>query len=476
MRKDKRSEAGETKFRNLLLSRYLLIVIFAILFIPIILVAAATLAILGQQFIWQDQINKPKYESANQMEQMWHREAAALAAGNPGGIDRRLEELKERYPEASMFWADEAGRTRLVLSERPLELPELWTPQEAIRFMKRNVGGDPFTVVAFIGENNEGPAFMVLQMPRALFQTIGPTESVSLVFYLTFIAAMFVLFVMLSLLFFRHIRRRLIRLQTAMALRGADGLPEPITVNKADEIGQLESAFNRMVGQLQESRRREQEEEELRKRLISNLSHDLRTPLTVMNGHVYALRQENLTDKGRGAVKLLSSKIEQLGGLIDNLLSYTLMTSGKYPLKPEELDILRLVRETAAAWYPLWEKEGIDADVDLEAAEGSLRWRVDREGFRRVLDNLFQNVVRHAADGGYIGITVAAEGESKAIVITDRGAGRKGGGKGAGIGLAIVDYLLREMALEWRMERTTEGTRVTIFPKGKSANAKNAPG
>lgn len=142
-------------------------------------------------------------------------------------------------------------------------------------------------------------------------------------------------------------------------------MPDPIAVRKSDEIGQLEAAFNGMVHRLDRSLKREREEEELRKRLIANLSHDLRTPLTVVRSHVYSLQKEQLSERGQELLKLTETKLGDLAGLIDNLLSYNLLTSGKYTLHPERIDVLRIVRESAAAWYPLWEKEGFEADIDL---------------------------------------------------------------------------------------------------------------
>ncbi|MBP1972449.1 HAMP domain-containing sensor histidine kinase [Cohnella thailandensis] len=454
------------KFRHSLLSRYLLIVMSAILLLPIIIsLSSLSYTFLGG-FLKSGESSEPKYGNASQMESLWHEEAGQLRGGENERIERRLRELKERYPEASMFWVDGAGETRLVLAsgEEGYPVPERWTASEAIRFMKASVNGDPFTVVAFLGEEHEGPDFMVLQMPRELFLSTEPTGSV--IYYGLFVMALFFLFVMVSLLFFRRIRRRLLRLQWAMTLRGDGGLPRPIEQSKQDEIGQLEGAFNAMATHLEESREREREEESLRKQLIANLSHDLRTPLTVMNGHLHSLKRDNLSADGQEALKQLSGKVGDMASLIDNLLSYTLMTSGKYPLRLETTDVLRLVRESAAAWYPLWEKEGIEADIDLEKTGGPLEWRIDREGFKRVLDNLFQNVVRHAADGGYLGITVEGEGNGRSIAIADRGQGGLPSGKGAGIGLAIVGYLLKEMELDYRMERSETGTTVRIQPRG----------
>ncbi|RJE84409.1 sensor histidine kinase [Paenibacillus sp. 1011MAR3C5] len=449
-----------------------MIVLGAFLFIPIIIPLASLLYMLAQLALHPDTTGETKYGGASEVESAWHAEARRMDGLSSAEIDERMRALAVQYPDASVFWVDREGRTRLELPEGAAGQGQ-WTVDSAIRFMKARINGDPFTVVSFLGKENADTAFMVLQLPRSdLHASSGSASGTP--FIAGFIFLMFAFLAAVSLLFFMHIRKRLLALQAAMSLRDEHGLPAPVEEKRQDEIGGLESAFNGMVEQLQEGRIRQSEEEELRKRLISNLSHDLRTPLTVMRGHLYTLKNEPLTDKGKEAVTVLEQKTEGLGGLIDNLLSYTLMTSGRYQLSPEPQDVLRLTRESAASWYPVWENAGIEADIRLP--EEPIIWKVDREGFRRVLDNLFQNVVRHAAEGRYAGIRLERMDGQTVLVIEDRGPGLNAGnghgaGKGAGIGLAIVEYLLREMGLAWQRESLDQGTRILIYESNTSDEA-----
>jgi signal transduction histidine kinase len=454
----KKSGAGNgTKFRDSLLFRYMMIVLLALLFLPVVVSA---LSILFTLFPSPAEL---KYGSSDELQTVWHAEARRLDGADAAAVNARLRALKQRYADATLFWVDGEGRTRLQLPERG-GLPETWTADEAIRFMKRSVDADPFTVVAFFGPEEKGPGFMVLQMPRAFLNIEWPVQSYASL-YFGLMLFMFVAFVVMSWLFFRNIRRRLVRLEAAMARTDEDGLPAPVAISRPDEIGRLEHAFGVMADRLRKGREREREEEKLRKQLISSLSHDLRTPLTVIRSHVHLLGRERLSAQGAESVKQLEAKTETLGALIDNLFAYTLMTSGKYPLRIETCDIVRLVRQSAATWYPLWEKEGIEAEIELDGV--SLVWKADRNAFLRVLDNLFQNVVRHARSGGYIGIRAQVlDTGIQALVISDRGPGMqaKSDAKGGGIGLAIVDHLLREMKLERRTDSDEGGTRIAIWP------------
>ncbi|MGG6313345.1 ATP-binding protein [Paenibacillus macerans] len=463
------------RLRKSLLTRYVLILAMALVFIPV-LIPVSFLASWGVNLLlnphqaWQT--SRP-YGSGLDIETAWHKAAAGLRDATPEVIDAKLKELKRRYPDAALYWVDSAGQTRLQLPEQET-VPPQWTLEGTIAFMKKRVDADPFTVVAFIGGDERAKqGFMVLELPRKLMVIVDENRSNDSRFYGVFLAIMLGAFVLLSYWFFSDIRKRLLRLEAGMTRTGPDGLPTPIQEGRPDEIGRLEQAFNHMVYEMGGSRRREREEEELRKSLISHLSHDLRTPLTVLGSHLYSLRQELLTEQGKQSLTLMETKIVDLSGLMDHLLSYNLLSSGRYAMSPERLDVLRVVRESAAAWYPVWEKAGINPDIELP--EQPLYLNIDAQGFRRVLDNLFQNLVRHAGAGGYVGITVQHRAGAAALVISDRGPGMQAvsAAAGSGLGLQIVDLLLREMGLVRAVESTDAGTKVYIYPVDQPKQPRN---
>lgn len=454
------------RFRNSLTSRYLLIISIAMIFMPIMFPLASILFWFVNDTVLNVNPAPPgKYANGTVLEEMWHQEAAKLGGKSPEQISSRLQELKKEYPETTMFWVDGSSRTQLELPGGQ-GIPEQWSAEHTVQFMKKSVGSDPFTTVAFIGgKGGSGQGFIVMQLARSHISNPGPVGNEETI-YVLFMLAMSIMFILISWMFFVRIRKRLLHLRDAMTSPGDTGIPAPIPLRKPDEIGQLEEAYNDMVAQLEKGRQREKEEEELRKSLIANLSHDLRTPLTVIRSHIFSMGNEPLSDTGKKSLALMESKIGDVGGLIDNLLSYSLLTSGRVQLNPEPLDVLRLVRESAAGWYPLWEKEGIEADIDLQ--DEPVIWPLDVLWFKRILDNLFQNVVRHAKSGHYIGIhTKKLPGKGTALVITDSGPGMGGetSDKGAGIGLAVVDFLTKEMGIGYEVHSSPEGTSITLSRK-----------
>lgn len=293
----------------------------------------------------------------------------------------------------------------------------------------------------------------------------------------TLIGLIFAVLIFISWLFFYRLRKRLVRLQEAMSIP-SDGArlpaPLPVRTDRIDEVGQLEASFNRMILLLEDSRRREQEEESLRRKLIANLSHDLRTPLTAIRGHASRLRRESLSPEGCDSLEAVDRTITHVGELMDDMLSYTLLTSGKYPYRPAPTDMVRLVRASIASWYPAFENAGFRIEADLPE-QATFSWEVDSQWMTRVLDNLLQNVLRHAGNGQYVGIAVNAELEQ--LTIEDRGPGmdEPSADRGAGIGLAITAHMLKEMRLQASFGSDENGTTV-IFGKIKPDVNKALPG
>lgn len=285
-------------------------------------------------------------------------------------------------------------------------------------------------------------------------------------FYVTILLFGFIIvaFVILSWLFFLKLQKRLARLQEVMSFSAENNsFPKPISVqsDRMDEIDQLGISFNWMIQQLEDSRKRAFDEELLRHRLIANLSHDLRTPLTILRGHVTSLNKESMSFEGQNSLTEINHTITRVGDLMDDLLSYTLLTSGKHPFGPVSTDIVRLVRASVAAWYPVFEDKEIQLDVDLPAEE-TFYWVADPNWMTRVLDNLFQNILRHAAEGKYANIMVDVEKEQ--IIIADRGPGLDNSSyeRGAGIGLSTCNYMLKKMNLKANFTSNENGTSVAI--------------
>ncbi|KMY33810.1 histidine kinase [Lysinibacillus xylanilyticus] len=445
------------KFFRSLLAKYMLIIFSAIFIVQLSYFAIAA-------FVFG--IGKTDFSSEvlreSEVEEKWFEEAKSIKNVTEETIAQHFKDWKGQYPKSSMFWVSEDG-TLLTTLNVTEQLPLKWTPAFTTKFIKDHYGEDPFTVIAFLGQD-ESNGFIVFEIPREVFNP--PLKNVYEQYgnlLIVGVIAVILFFIAISFLFFRGIRKRLLHLQEAMEIRDVDGLPIATKVKKKDEIGQLEHSFNHMVCELRESKNREQKEEQLRRELIANLSHDLRTPLTKIRAQAYSISKETLSEDGKQAIKAMETSIVNIDTLIENLMSYTLLTASKYKFEPKDINVIRFVREQMTTWYPVFEKEGFEIDIELHPFEKN-EWQVDSIWLGRIFDNLFQNILRHANSGKYIGVETESTEHYDAFIIKDHGKGMKNesDAKGAGIGLSIVDIMVKGMDLDWDIESSESGTKIKI--------------
>lgn len=155
----------------------------------------------------------------------------------------------------------------------------------------------------------------------------------------------------------------------------------------------------------------------------------------------------------------LDHSISMMSHLIENLMSYSLLTANKMRYHAKDTRIDRLVNQSIASWYPLFEEQGFKVELEVE----ELSWHIDKLWLERILDNLLQNVLRHANEGKFIRVVV----QNNQIMVRDKGQGfvDHAHTKGAGIGLSIVELMAEKMNLSLVIDSTAYGTTVQLYPK-----------
>ncbi|ASA24867.1 HAMP domain-containing sensor histidine kinase [Paenibacillus donghaensis] len=442
-------------------TKYLLIIVMSIFIFPI--------SFLGVNFLYYFTLTKlvihPQqiYYEPNELKAEWMQVIDSLGGRSDSEIISGLTQAM-KYKDSTVSWIGDNGEV-LMSEPKSNKLQTPWSVSDVFTLANREKNNELYTVSLLLkGQQTEG--FVILEIPEQLmgsqWETVRGKYS-----YLWFgsLVIIWMLFVSISWFFFSQLQKRLVAMQENMDREWEGGIPETVIVEKEDEIGQLQLSFNRMVEQLKVSRAKEQHEMELRKNLIANLSHDLRTPLTIIRGHAFRIDKERLPEEDRNSLKIIYDKVDFLGELIEDLSSLTLLNAGKLPMNKTITDIRKIVRASMSGWYPIFEQKGFVVEVELEH---SIVWDVDEIWLKRILDNLFQNIIRHAAIGKYISVRSLQTSESSvAFVIKDRGPGLQSTSehKGIGIGLTIVTIMLQQMGLEQIWESSGEGTSLSIYPQ-----------
>jgi two-component system OmpR family sensor kinase len=233
-----------------------------------------------------------------------------------------------------------------------------------------------------------------------------------------------------------------------LSLRVADTDPR-------NEVGRLGAAFNGMLDRLEEAFRRRQASEERLRRFLADASHELRTPLTSIRGYAELHRLGAAGDPGR-AMRRIEDEAARMGVLVEDLL--TLARLDEVAEAPHtDVDLAALARDAvddAEAAAP-------DRVITLRVT-GEAMVRGDAHQLHQVLGNLLRNASVHTPPGTPIDVSVTRDGGSVRLAVRDHGAGLPGGdgraiferfwraeggrerGKaGAGLGLAIVDAIVR---------------------------------
>ena len=241
---------------------------------------------------------------------------------------------------------------------------------------------------------------------------------------------------------------RPIRSLADVALRIAHGAySSRVPVMGTDEISALAQAFNEMAGSLETAERR-------RRELLSDVAHELRTPLATVEGYVEALADGVLVPNDEIWGTLLT-ETRRLGRLVDDLQKVSRAEERQLDLRVVKTQPAELVQLAVSAAAPAYEAKGVELRMSVHAHLPVVA--VDRDRIGEVLANLLENALRHTLAGGQVEVTAARSGDRVELAVSDTGAGiapeqlervferffradpaRSRASGGSGIGLAIA--------------------------------------
>ena len=224
-----------------------------------------------------------------------------------------------------------------------------------------------------------------------------------------------------------------------------------------DEIGRLARAFRAMVTRLSEQTERVKRMDSTRREWIANVSHDLRTPLTSLIGHIETvqLRGARLSEAERARFLDVAMKNAQhLERLSSSLFDLARLDSADLPMDKSPAHLGELLDDLVTRFVPAAEARGVRIEVEYEA--GLPLVAVDAALIERAVVNLIDNALRYTPEAGRITLSAVADAQAVTILVTDTGSGiapealahvferfyqaslhREGRGH-AGLGLALV--------------------------------------
>lgn len=226
-----------------------------------------------------------------------------------------------------------------------------------------------------------------------------------------------------AFLFILFVTRRLDKLNHAM--RHADLREEPVRLQdrSGDEIGTLTRLFNEMSDKLYRQYFHTRQIEQSRTKLVRNLSHDLRTPLSIIRGYAETLQRGSVHDPDTRVrhSTIIMQKSEYMNGLLHQLFWLAELDDPSMAFRMERGSIHVLLQSIVAEYVLILRDRGIKCQVDLP--EPFVQLRYDPDTLAQVFRNLIDNAILHGGDGKFLGMHLRVASESVKIEIEDRGKG-----------------------------------------------------
>lgn len=227
--------------------------------------------------------------------------------------------------------------------------------------------------------------------------------------------------------------------------------------------------------------------ETIRRDFVANVSHELKTPLTVIGGFAETLRDGDLRDEDRlRFIDTIESNTRRMQRIVDDLLDLSRYESGNWIPNIITNDLAGIVADVFTGIHRAADAKGLS--LAFQAPAAARRVDADPTALRQILNNLVENAVRHTASGGITVRAEAADGGT-AIIVSDTGTGipaehlgriferfyrvdpaRSRGEGGTGLGLSIVRHLVEAHGGSVRAQSVVgQGTTITVqFPAQRS--------
>jgi signal transduction histidine kinase len=480
----------------------LLLSYIAMLVVPVILFALAAI-IIGLVFMGDFKtLYHVDFKHQNPIKQVIERQAEAYsdiqsrASHDPDSLldASTIQEIDDRLNNVNMGLVVRKGTDLAAVSPRLKGLPTL---QELPPYGSKNLSDNKEN---FLEANDHWFWYRQLDFTFTdgtlgsafLITNINPFEKFATHYALLLIGSLFIILVLtnglLTYIVSRGIIRPLRSLKQAAEQIREGNLDSEVHPYSNDEIGELSVAFEQMRRRLKDSVEMQLQYEDNRKELLSNISHDLKTPVTSIKGYV-----EGIMDGVAGPDKLdkylqtIYTKTVDMDRMIDELFLFSKLDLGKLPFNFEEIELVPfLVDLTEEAQFDM-EKKGVTLTLNSSSINRTLKVKADREKLKRVLTNIWDNAVKYAdKEQTFIRVTLTDRITEVELDIEDNGPGipaealplvfdrfyradpsRNTATGGSGLGLAIAKQIIMEHKGTIEAQSVEEqGTRIILtLPK-----------
>ncbi|MBQ3031404.1 MAG: HAMP domain-containing protein [Anaerotignum sp.] len=368
-------------------------------------------------------MGEKKGELIHQGEKIASAYGKAYRTGNLSELTHELQIL-ENYMEAGVVLMNQDGRVVLtspgfddVLIGDEMAYDDMTTAvlngEIATHYIKPGeVFDTPMLVVGYpVSEGQLAGIFMCRPMPEI-------EASLMEMYQMSVISLFFVslLGLIVSFLTAKHVAFPLVVMNRAAKIIANGDFEQRVLINSNDEIGELAESFNHMAESLQTH-------EKVRKDFIANISHDLRSPLTSMNGFLTAMLDGTIPkEKQEKYLKIVLEETERLSRMTQGIVELSRAQSSAILLEETNFDINELIRSNIEVLEPQLKEKQVRIRGIYD--EESTMVRGDRDKISRVLQNLLSNAAKFSPEFGVIEVETTLLDKKKVLIsVKDEGPG-----------------------------------------------------
>lgn len=296
------------------------------------------------------------------------------------------------------------------------------------------------------------------------------------------VSAILLLIVIILSVYIITIKREMRNIKNELLKTRKRGYDRQITVTLFDrDFSLMTSEINKNLDFQKQLKLESERSKRSMKQAISNIAHDLRTPLTVIKGNLQMVsREKNISTQSREYVRLATEKTDTLRTMIDDFFELSVLESDNVPIEPEEIDITEALMQFIIAHESVIRDHGLTPQIEFP--EKSIYILADEQYLQRMFSNLINNIVKYARESFMVRLRAeeqtdcpdmcevtfanALEDQMKPDVEhlferTYRGD-RARHGQGAGLGLYIVKLLAEKQGAEVSAQKEENMLYITI--------------
>lgn len=389
-------------------------------------------------------------------------------------IEAKLTELSGKNPQFDFYLLSSDGYVKSVIpaSKEKIALDIIIIDTDPL---DRFINGDPMPILASDPINPEQKKpfsvanisimgsegcylYVVLEGDQFTQATAMIADSYIVRGTLLLLGVILLISLITGLFVFSNLTSRLKKIKTTVTGFERGQLNDRIEVRGNDELSDLSVCFNRMADTLVDNMKEIQKTDRLRRELVANVSHDLRSPIASIQGYLETIQMKGETitkEELNSYFGTVLSNTQKLNRLIDDLFELSKLDAEEVTPNLENISMAELIQDLVQQFNPIAEKNGVTLEAEFPRNPNALI-EADISLMNRALTNLIDNAIQHTPKGGKVTISSIKRGEDFVVEISDTGCGiseedlphifdrfyqadkSRSQKQGAGLGLAIA--------------------------------------